>query len=499
MPPESTPWFPVFRKVLPRICRVASGFCQAGVSLLRRLVLSRAFLRVCLFGTTAVVALYVSLRWKGRREWEAEHRRALVLGMDMELAPELPYQAGDPDNFFEAPVFKDLYKGTAWDPPGLSMWFGKSPDGNLAASPGAPTATKKGAMPALEEWCSYFRKRGTLPSPPRFATPEEELAGDPRWQATIAGIHAAASRPWAALKASEESPGGGKPIVLGRMHGSLMLHARALLRQGQPAEALPAFRVTRHLVQAWAQHRQHQGLNLVRMRSLLSRELPLLKEGMARHVWPQSLLEQLLADDYPDLFHKQGAAAIREERARVCSRWLNFSEAFLTPEILAENPLEHLRKHLVPEYFPTHAATVLSRSYVQQFQASRAMQDGVTWAAILGSIQPSPPAFGPRFLLTESGETWPADRKRFAGSYVLPVIHAAVRHLAVAAELYYVKQGRYPEDLARLQEKIRLPWLATQDISGTIRYTCSNPEGPFSLEADASPDFGGTIHFSSRD
>jgi hypothetical protein len=492
---NSSALFPTFRKAAAAtrgFLRAFPGFClrrlKALPHRLRLLFFSRSSLKCYLVLTTLVILTYTSLRWLGRRAWEAEKQHVAALEMAGDLQDFATPTPRDEDNFLAAEVFQDLLVDRPGNPEKYSMWFSKTnwaaprPKG-VVRSTGVPRPKQD----TLTEWGDYFRLTGMFPTPSNFKSTAEEILADQRWVPTIQAIYAAAARPASKFPASENPKSDGLPgwwnhnKLLYNLHRSVLLYAQAHLEEGDPAQALPALRVTDHFVRAHAAEPGY--LPVLHLIGRLKTENVLLQTGMRLHRWPALTLKNLLAANYPEFIQQVTRRRYEFERMGTSSFLNNFPESFYETHWMKEHPYRRFfYAHILPEYLFQRAAVRTSRHYRRMFEAAAPLGTNETWPARIQTLSNAPdPHLGLRFLIgRELGEFSPT--RDFAYGHVTPIIQTSIRHLAIAIELHYLIHSKYPPSLDQLDPAISISPQLTKDFDGQrIRYQTSGAGSFFTV------------------
>jgi len=467
MNPSSADPFPTFRKAPAAFAKAARALLR-GVRLLRRVFFSRTSLKCYLITATLVCLTYTGLRWYGRRAWQAEKERVAALGLATDWKQLLTPMPPDEENFLAAPPFAGLFSPPYPDAPQLRLWFEKTyvfrPLSNGKKVKDRFQSPKEDTLAA---WCTYFRKTGMLPSPAAYASPAAELLGDEPKQRIIQSIYAAAERPLARFPAATSWSIGLNRNGLFQMLESLRLNARAQLESGHVGEALKVFRVTNHLVRAFA---AEPGYEHHMAPLLLKGQDPLLKLGITSHQWPATFLNSQLDEDYPELLQKSGYRGLEADRL-YGSEILKQYQTIFSPVGSDSTYQRILWKELVPEYYFIRAAINLSRNIEILHNALRPLNDQESWAGRTPTLLPLRGIAGP--LATCDSRLDP--KGNLLSTYFYPIIQATLTHLAMALEIHYLSHHRYPATWDDLSPP--LPAARLKDIDGQpIRYT-TNPTG----------------------
>ena len=499
-------YFPTFGKA----ARAALSFilsiprkCLALLRWFRRLLFSRTSFKCYVVIATLVCLTYTTLRWIGRRAWQAENERAAAAGMVTDWKAFATPMPSEEDNFFAAPVFDGAFtespyssgKYTLWSKK-LSMWFSK----RTWATPRQRGTTRTTDVPrpkdgTLADWCEYFRQTGMLPTPSTKSSPAEELLADQRWQTTIQAFYSAAARPTAKFTTYQHT---GMSLHTGTqmtsnllfaLLKSIQLYAEAQLEMNNLSEVLPALRVTDHFVQAYTAEPGY--FSLLSAVGAIRTENALLKAGMKLHRWPSPLLESLLQTNYPELILQTSRRGFQYQRAVGCNRLQNFPESFFGSWGIDEYPYwwageypyrSLLIKVLVPDYLPMLAAVRTSRHFERLYQASAPLLADESWQGRMGTLAAAPKLkLGPSQIfgndVSGPGPAW-----EFGYFHIQPIVESSIRHLAIALELHYLAYGRYPATLAELSPRLAIPPWIMNDVDGQpIRYTADAAGSHFTL------------------
>lgn len=477
--------FPTFLKAGAFIARVTAASARltaAGARRGRRIFLSRTSLKVYLITATLICLTYTSLRWVGRRALKAEKARVAALGMATEwnqLAPQPPLPP-EAQNFLTAPVFAGIFQPPYPKAPHLKMWFNRA---------GYPIKDIKGRIQykyfirpkidSLAAWSSELRKFGELPDPPRQSTPAAELLADHRWDATIQAVYAASARPYARYPAQpSQFPSGimeNRVDVMRPFMRGLQLHARAQLETGNASQAVPALRVTHHLIEASV----GGPYSRFDMAGYLRGQKILLLTGMVSHQWPVAALEDMAQAAYPTKIVEAAHHDLQRERLSQMNLMENY-QTTIFPRLQKDRKEELLWKYAMPDWTYMQASIRLSKHLTAWHETTRPLMPNESWP---GRIQQMPEPvdldFGPLKFLGYVGYT---DRLRDHQywSYINPVFEATLQHLAVRLEIHFLEHGAYPASLTELDSK--LPANALIDIDGQpLRYTTNGVGTLFTL------------------
>ena len=499
----SSSHFPTFGKA----ARAISGFirsvprkCLALLRWFRRLLFSKTSFKTYLVIATLICLAYTTLRWIGRRAWQAENERVAAAGMAVNWKALATPILRDEDNFLAAPVFEgsfteDLYLrvNSSFQSEELAMWLGK----RTWATPRKKGTNRATLRPpyngTLADYCDYFRLTGMLPTPPAGNTPAEEVIADQRWQSTIQAIYAAAARPAAQFPHSHDSGLTVRPGprfasgLLFAFNKSTQLYAEAQLEMNNLPEVLPALRVTDHLVRAYTADPDY--ISVLQAVSVIRTGDALLRAGMKLHRWPGAFLERLLQTNYPQLIQQAARRSIQRERAYECGRLQNFPESFFGyprgDDPAYQSPFF---KVLVPDYLPMQAAVRTSQHYERLFQASAPLAVNESWRNRLESLTSAPILnLGPKQIFGyNTGRLGAAQELIFW--HIQLIIRVTPQHLAIALELHYLTHNRYPAALEELNAASAAASLPLKDIDGnTIRYL-TDAAGTYFTLISVGPD-----------
>ena len=472
----STSRFPTFRKAGAFIARVTAASARRT----RRLFLSRASLTVYLITATLICLTYTSLRWVGRRALQAEKERVGALGMANDWKQLLTPIPTDKDNFLAAPPFAGLFVPPYTEAAQLQMWFGWQESFTLEDGKTFKKPVPKPQRDTLTEWCEVFRKSGALPAKPTGESAAEELIGDQRWHPTIQMAYAAAARPESHFPATDPSDSAinfskdDAHITIRNFIHSLQLYARAQLQSGNLGQSLPAFRVFRHLVKAVL-------LEPAEFRPMsasyyLNLQKQLLLEGIALHRFPSTFLEELVQEDYPTLMQQASRRAYEVERLNRVHEMENYRTIWYP--LLKEPTFQNfLWKYLTPDSSFTQMAIRHSHFQSELFVAARPLGEKEDWFSRSKSVtKPYNLNFG---TIQISGGAID-QRLNFLYRHMLPISKACLRQIAIALELHYLQNQRYPKSLDELPES--LPHWTLKDIDGQpFRYSTNETGSHFTL------------------
>jgi hypothetical protein len=298
------------------------------------------------------------------------------------------------------------------------------------------------------------------------------LATDSRFVPLIQSIYQAANRPEARtpVRISEDYMPLSR-VNLRRMALGITFYAVANLELGIQPQALPAFRVYRHLLKA-------AGIGTLGQEPFLECQKQLLLAGMRTHRIPEETLHFILAENYPQAMI---SGARREmEISRV--RWVLGAQEYRPDWSLRlgahsfRETLVDLRTEFTRPYTMARNAVRESRDYSEQIAMSGSLAPGETWASrknqLSGEMQTEHPP-------------WIADyslRSKFTWAVIRPVLVGTLHHVAASLELHWLKHGRYPATLAELESG--LPETALRDSDGQpFTYTTDETGAHFSLSA----------------
>ena len=468
--------FPTFRKAGAFVARVTAACARRG----RRLFLSRTSLKVYLVTATLVCLTYTSLRWVGRRALKAEKERVAALGMATDWKQVLTPIPPDKDNFLAAPPFAGLFVPPHTEATQLQMWFAWQEsftweDGKTYKKP-----VPKPRRDTLTEWCEVFRKSGALPAKPSGESAAEELIGDQRWHPTIQMVYAAAARPEAHFPATDSSEAAmnfnkeAANITIRNFIHSLQLYARAQLQSGNLEQSLPAFRVFHHLVKAVLLDPAEFGP--MRASYYLDLQRQLLLEGITRHRFPSTFLEELVQEDYQTLMQQASRRAYAAERLDLMHEMENYRTIWY-PLLKEPTFRNFLWKYLTPDYCFTQMAIRHSHFQSELFVAARPLREEEDWFSRSKSLtKPWNLNFGG--IQISGGAI--DQRSNFLHRHMRPISKACLRQMAIALELHYLQNQRYPKSLNELPDS--LPDWTLKDIDGQpIRYSPNETGSHFTL------------------
>ena len=474
---------------------------------LRKLLFSRTSLKCYLITATLICLTYTSLRWYGRRAWEAEKERAAKAGMAADFAALSQPMPPEEDNFLAAPVFGDWNNiNSDSNTDKFQMWFSK----RVYVSP--PKGKNKTSrvpfpeIPTLTNWCDYFRLTGMLPVTPTQNSPAAELVGDQRWKPIFDAVYEASKRktsriPLSGYAANRFAISDQRiPLLL----SSLILYARAQLELGNLSEALPALRVLSHLSNAAIAGNGP----IYELPGTKENQISLLKSGILMHRWPESTLQQLLAENHPEALQNRCQAIFRQIRLDTLTIFQNFPESVSGPISIRAEPMRALYyKYVIPDFFVTQCMIQNSQWYGTMHEAGAPLGQDETWSSRLQMLAQAPRrGLGWRVIVGGGGPEW-SPQAEFYFSYLRSLLHASIRHLAIASELFYLKQSRYPKSLEELSQAVPLPTIAMKDTDGQpIRYSTDKEGTWFTLRSVAyspmpkarwTPTFESHITFST--
>ena len=492
----TTDQFPTFKaaaRLLGNAPRATVRLLRWMAHTLRRLLFSRTSLKCYLILATLICLTYTSLRWYGRRAWEAEKERAAKAGMAADFAALSQPMPPEEDNFLAAPVFGDWSAEPGSNRDKFKMWFSK----RLYVSPpkgiNKTSAVPRPKVDTLSNWCAYFRLTGMLPVIPTQTSPAAELAADERWKPVIDAVYEAAKRPTAAIPLPGRT---NHPYLnyylterdIPLLQKSIQLYARAQLDLGNLSEVLPAFVVTHHFCQAIAPN----GEPFFEFTSSLRSEISLLKTGIMGHRWPESLLKDLLAANYPELLQQHCQAMFQRQRLKFIGRYQKFPDSIFGPDY-AERSVGYpwriiLSKHLVPDIIFTQAMVRGSQFYGALNDAAAPLGPEEAWPSKLEVLAGKPAIdSGPKKIFGDlESKDWTPNLELYH-FYLSPLMEASLRHLAIASELHFLKHSRYPANLTELSQRVPIPAIAMKDIDGQpIRYSTNEAGTWFTLTSIGS-------------
>ena len=475
------PTFGKFARAILRLIRSLPGKCLALMRWIQRFFFSRTSFKCYVVIATLICLTYTTLRWIGRRAWQAENERAAAAGMATDRLGFVTPMPRDEDNFLAADIFRGLSDGSA-DNKKLKMWFSKT----KYAQPLENRKNRESEVPkpkknTLAEWCEYFRKTGMLPAQSSHRSPAAELLADQRWQPTIEAIFTAAARPSSRFPAWDHRERSSRPDmqidprVLFSLHKSILLYSEAQLELSNPSQAIPAFNVTKHLVEAHAAEPGY--IPLLKLLAFLRAEFPLLQSGMRLHRLSAPVLQDLLTANYPERLPEITRRAIQFERATCCSTLQNFPESFNGSSWARDYPTRNfVLERLLPDYFPMCAAVRTSQHYARLHEAAAPLGTNEPWNTRIDTLADMPNLdLGTNYIFGNNAPGW-SPMLEFNVCHVIPAIQVSIRHLAITLELHYLLHSKYPPSLDQLDSSIAVSPHLTKDIDGqAIRYQ-TNPE-----------------------
>ena len=486
--------FPTFRKAGGLLLR----FIKACARRIQRLFLSRTSIKVYLITATLICLTYTSLRWVGRRALQAEKERVAALGMATDRQAFTAPMPPDKDNFLAADIFQGLTDRSN-DHEKLKMWFGKTKyikprEKRVNRSSNVP----KPKQDTLAKWCEFFRLTGMLPAQSAHSSPAAEILADQRWQPTIQAIYTAAARPTSRFHDLKNRETDNIPVyqidpwVLFSLQKSVLLYAEAHLEMGNSEQAIPAFQVTRHLVEAHAAEAGH--IPLLKLLSLIRVENTLLQTGMRLHRWPASVLKELLAANYPERLQQISRCAFEYDRITSYSPFENFPDSFYGSgsDWLKNYPFRNfLLRHLVPDYLPMRAAVRTSQHHTRLHESAAPLAKNESWPARMRTLADVPGLhLGPIAIFGnrahDRGPMW-----EFEILHVTPIIQVSIRHLAIAMELHYLIHAKYPLSLDQLDPSLALSPQITKDLDGQpLRYAVDAAGSHFTIYSEGMSGVG---------
>ena len=503
--------FPTFGKAARAtlgFMQAIPGKCLAVLRWLRRFLFSKTSFKCYLIIATLICLTYTTLRWIGRRAWQAENERAAAAGMATDRQAFTVPMPPDKDNFLAADIFQGLTDRSN-DHEKLKMWFSKT----KYIKPREKRVNRSSDVPkpkqdTLAKWCEYFRLTGMLPAQSAHSSPAAEILADQRWQPAIQALYTVAARPTSRFHDLKNREIDNIPVlqidprVLFSLQKSVLLYAEAHLEMGNSEQAIPAFQVTRHLVEAHAAEAGH--IPLLRLLALIRAENTLLQTGMRLHRWPASVLKELLATNYPERLQQITRRAIQYERVLYCSHFENFPDSFYGSgsDWLKNYPYRtFFLRHLVPDYLPMRAAVRASQHYTRLHESAAPLARNESWPARMRTLADVPGLhLGPIAIFGnrahDRGPMW-----EFENFYETPIIQVSIRHLAIAMELHYLIHAKYPLSLDQLDPSLALSPQFTKDLDGQpLRYAVDAAGSHFTIYSEGMSGVGnltGDIVFST--
>lgn len=163
-----------------------------------------ANLRAVLFGglaaATVLAAAHTYSGWQGRRAWEAYRAEAEKRGVVFDLEKLMPPPVPDAENFAATPLLRPFQSGNPEFDRYRITHKNELPITLMDSSSKVPYPAEhndfRGDRTDLSRWQAYFRGSTNWPQWTEPRTPAEDvLKALTRWDAEIAELHAAASRP----------------------------------------------------------------------------------------------------------------------------------------------------------------------------------------------------------------------------------------------------------------------------------------------------------------
>ncbi|MDB6072167.1 MAG: hypothetical protein JWL81_3338 [Verrucomicrobiales bacterium] len=468
-PPDS---FPTFR-------RLAKFFRRRGIPAIRsfsaglgRIFFSQTSVKVYLATATLITLFYTGSRWYGRRLLLQEKQRIAALGMATEWSQLTTPQPPAQENFLASPPFEGVFGDARQPAPQLALWLKKTdvatrqPNGSIRV-----TFPSKPKNNNLEAWCAFFRRVGTLPPAVAGKSAAEELLSDEGVVSDIKAILEAAKRPAARFPSGasdSRSPSIYSEIPLttiSYMTRCLTLYGLAKMEAGLAEEALPVFRVTDNLAQAYF---AESGLFYhICANGMLQAQSAYLREGLIRHSWPAELLTRIMGKNYPALLQASGQRAQEADRLAITELLEHYDKTIL-PLREASQWQHILWEYIAPDYYYINAGVLNSKFYEWSHAGTAPLGPMEFWADRKVSQPRLPTNFGPVGVFAPFSDPKPY----LFRIHAIPIMHATLQHLAAALELEFLTHGRYPAELANLDDKLFTPKVSLLDIDGKpIRYT----------------------------